>query len=365
MKSTRQGSAGLINNAKLKRYLVPALVLFSLVGATLIIRSLAATGRSISFEPEIGARSGNIGEGDDGNASGSKFALLNAVAAPTPTPTLTIAPTATPIPGSGPVGPAGSFTQTFSDEFDTYDSGTWTRTYPWDESGNERRAADGGTYQIIDPANVTASAGTLKLQFKKLPQPETLDGMTRDWTTGMMHTRNKVTFDGDAGGTYIEIRSKQAKGNGFWSHVWLLPEDFARDPTCDVQRYTLKMHSFNGKYPDVSEYNVRGRTGCTGGAESLSDDSFLHTGIDHSADFHVYGMDWYPDHIDFYFDGQKVYTSDDIAGNSGPGFLILNGYVTADGLNGRTYYPYDSAPDATTPSEAAFEVDYVRAWKRQ
>lgn len=273
-------------------------------------------------------------------------------------------PTNPPTGGNGPLGLTGNFTSVFDDEFDSYKSANWTRTYPWDTSGVERRDTDGGTDQIIDPANVTVSGGTVKLTFKKLPAPETINGLTREWSTGMMHTRDKVTFDGDARGTFIEIRSKPAKGNGLWSHLWLMPTDFALDPNCPVQRYTLKMHSFNGHYPDVAEFNVRKRLSCTISATSMSDDGFLHMMSDHTTAFHTYGMDWYPDHVDFYFDGQKVKTSTAIAGNSGPGFLIINGYVTMVGVNGRTEYPWDSRPDANTPTLTNFEVDYVRVWKR-
>lgn len=337
--------------------ILPLAAVFGIIGVLTLLASSAATGPSLGLEAE----SGNLsGDAITKNSSSDEFVTLHTNVSPSPTPS----PTPTPI-AQTPFGLSGNFELTFADEFDAYSTTNWTRTYPWDESGNERRATDGGTYQIIDPANVTVENGILKLLFKKLAQPETIDGLTRQWTTGMIHSRNKITIDGSPAGTYIEIKSKPAAGNGLWSHAWFLPEDFARDPNCPVQRYTLKLHSFNGKYPDLSEYNVRGRLSCQISANALSDESFIHQGVNHTQEFHVYGMDWYPDRIDFYFDGQKVHTSTALSGNSSPGFLILNGYVTADGLNGRTYYPYDSAPDATTPTQTSFDIDYVKVWKRQ
>lgn len=275
-------------------------------------------------------------------------------------------PTVPPGGGTNPVGVPGNFTLTFQDEFTTYNAANWTRTYPWDTSGNERRDTDYGTGQIINPANVQVSNGMLKIVYKKIP-PETINGITREWESGIIHSRGKKEFGSSPTGTYMEVRAKAVTGGpGQWSFVWLLPNDFATDPTCIVQRYTLKMHETNGKYLQYNNFNVKKRVSCEAIPTNLQDDIKTYQHSESLANgFHTYGMDWYPDRIDFYFDGQKVHSSTQISGIDRPGFLIINGYVITNiGLNDKNFFPFDGVPTSATPSTAEYLVDYVRVWRR-
>ena len=64
--------------------------------------------------------------------------------------------------------------------------------------------------------------------------------------------------------------------------------------------------------------------------------------------WHVFGADWQPDRITFYYDGVEVFsTTEGVVG--APHYLIVNYTVRDDG-------------SAVVPSQMF--VDYVRVWQR-
>ena len=81
--------------------------------------------------------------------------------------------------------------------------------------------------------------------------------------------------------------------------------------------------------------------------------------LDPGADFHTYAVEWWPDRIDFFFDGEKYHTSplEDGQGDAfhQPHYLILN-----LALGGSWGGPID---DAVLPQP--FLIDYVRVYQQQ
>ncbi len=76
-------------------------------------------------------------------------------------------------------------------------------------------------------------------------------------------------------------------------------------------------------------------------------------------EFHIYAMDWYPDHIDFYRDTTKIltYNKDQTTGWSfdKPMYILMN--IACGG-------PDEPAPDdANLPQQMV--VDYVRVYKQK
>ena len=82
----------------------------------------------------------------------------------------------------------------------------------------------------------------------------------------------------------------------------------------------------------------------------------LHAGIDLSAGFHTFGVDWEYDHLTWYLDGQSFGTITDPA-------LIptVAMYPILDLAVGGSWA---GAPDATTPFPSTMSVDYVRIWQK-
>lgn len=66
------------------------------------------------------------------------------------------------------------------------------------------------------------------------------------------------------------------------------------------------------------------------------------------SDWHIYGMNWTPDRIEFLVDGDVVTVT-----HQSPAYpmqLMLN------------FYDLPSEHDRRNPIEGAFEIDYLRAW---
>jgi beta-glucanase (GH16 family) len=80
------------------------------------------------------------------------------------------------------------------------------------------------------------------------------------------------------------------------------------------------------------------------------------TGVDLSAAFHTYGLDWAPDHLTWYFDGRPFYTVRTNVPNV-PEYLIFN--LAVGDANS-----WPGAPSAATAFPSTMRVDYVRVYKR-
>jgi beta-glucanase (GH16 family) len=73
-----------------------------------------------------------------------------------------------------------------------------------------------------------------------------------------------------------------------------------------------------------------------------------------SESFHTIALNWTPEELVFYIDGQPSYR---IVGDDVPAedmYLILN--LAMGGV-------WPGAPDATTPDPATFKVDYIRVFQ--
>ena len=76
--------------------------------------------------------------------------------------------------------------------------------------------------------------------------------------------------------------------------------------------------------------------------------------VDYSKDFHVYALEWEPDSIRWYIDGQRIHATTTGIPHT-PHYLILN---TAVGGG------WPGNPDTTTTFPQYHDVDYVRVYRR-
>ncbi len=192
---------------------------------------------------------------------------------PTPTPRPTIAPTpmptATPVPGPGEPAPSSKYQ--LYELFNT-DSGQWTkRSGTWDSSF---------VLTTFYPANVALSNGNLVLKSS-----------VRDHAGGEYDSRSKYSF-----GKYrssIKLDQTTDTFETFFSYQW---------ETSSVKQNEIDIEFIKGS---------DGRTVMMVGTYY----DYVRTHYDYvlpfdpSAGFHVYGYDWYTDHVDFIVDGKIVWTS--------------------------------------------------------
>ncbi len=237
----------------------------------------------------------------------------------------------------------------FRDEFEgnALDTDKWQRCYWWDDQGCT--IASNGELEWYLPGNVQVVDGKLRLAARP-EQTVTPGGETYAYTSGMV-TTGRPTYDRTVPANfafqygYAEIRAKIPAGQGLWPAFWLLPETHRATPEIDVLE--ILGHEPNKLYMFLHNTNEQG--------EDFADGTSV-TGPDFSADWHTFAIDWSPNALIWYVDGEEYFRIDE-AGliPATPMYLILNLAVGGE---------WPGPPDETTRLPAHFEVDYVRVWTR-
>jgi beta-glucanase (GH16 family) len=248
---------------------------------------------------------------------------------------------------------SGAWTLVWSDEFNgptgsAIDSTKWSFDLGGKGWGNNELE----TY-TNRPENVRVQDGSLVINAIK----ETFtgaDNTTRNYTSARLLTKHKFSQ------TYgrFEARIKIPFGQGIWPAYWMLGDniDTVRWPNCGE----IDIMENIGREPSVVHGTFHG-PGYSGG-KGIGAAYTLTGGRKFSDDFHTFAVEWEPNVIRFYVDGNLYQTrtpADLPAGTSWvfdhPFFIILN-VAVGGGWPGN--------PDATTVFPQQMRVDYVRVYKR-
>ena len=142
---------------------------------------------------------------------------------------------------------------------------------------------------------------------------------------------------------YVEVRAKAPPGQGLWSAVWMLPSDHTSKPEIDVLEIL-------GHQPDTLEMHYHFDEG---GDDSNAGHAVQRSNL--ANNWHTYGVEWSPDAIVWYLDGEEQWRYADPATISDkPMYLIMNLAVGGD---------WAGPPDATSKFPANFLIDYIRVWQ--
>ncbi len=152
----------------------------------------------------------------------------------------------------------------------------------------------------------------------------------------------------------IEVRAKIPSSLGTWPAIWMLGsnEDEVGWPACgeiDIMEHV-------GFMPDTVHFNVH-----TGSTARHIDKGIKVPYASPDSDFHVYALEWFNDHMDWYMDDKKVFTYiRDASLADGwpfdkPEYLILN-LAFGGEWGGQKGVNMQSLPQS-------FLVDYVRVFK--
>ncbi len=177
------------------------------------------------------------------------------------------------------------------------------------------------------------------------------------WTSGRMITKGRHEFQYGR----IEARIKLPTAAGFWPAFWMLgsnidsvhwPQSGEQDIMEWVQKYT----------PTTTSSTIHG-PGYSGGKSITKEFAFPAGGRVDNA-FHVYGVLWSKDKLQFYRDDPAApfftMTPADLPSGTEwvfnhPFFLLLNFAIGSSGFAGAT--------SPTTPEIGTVLVDYVRVYK--
>ena len=202
-------------------------------------------------------------------------------------------------------------------------------------------------YYTDRPENVTVQNGFLIITAKQ----EQFQGS--NYTSARLLTKGKLEQ------TYgrFEARIKLPNGKGLWPAFWLLGDD-SNGTEIWPQIGEIDIMEYVGDEPTTVFGTVHG-PGYSGG-QSISK-SYELEGARFDSGFHIFGIEWGPDYINWYVD-DKLYsqiTPEDVPGewvfNRGPFYIILN-VAVGGSLPGN--------PDAETVFPQTMLVDYVRVYKR-
>lgn len=221
----------------------------------------------------------------------------------------------------------------------TLDASRWSTCYWWADETCTNEANN--ELQLYTPGNVAVSDGTLRLTARQ--EAASWNGQPFAYTSGMISgSRERETMVPFLYG-YVEARARVPAGSGLWSALWLLPADHETRPEIDIFEIV-------GETPDIDHHALH----------SPAEEKPLRHRVatsDLSAGWHVFGVDWAPDHVTWYVDGRKTWTvTRPHMIPRVPMYVVANLAVGGD-------FPTQVLP--STPFPSALEIDYIRVWQKR
>jgi beta-glucanase (GH16 family) len=244
----------------------------------------------------------------------------------------------------GPAAPAPSaWTLVFSDEFDApgaLDPARWGY-----EIGYVRNQE--AQYYTSRSENVRVEGGNLVIEARR----EAYQG--HGYTSASVNTRGRFEF------LYgkVEVRAKLPTGNGTWPAIWMLGTNIGQVgwPACGeidiMENVGFEPTRIYGTIHTAAYNHV---AGTAKGANVTVASPWQ--------EFHVYSMEWYPDHLDIFVDGQKYFTFRNEGTGSAawpfdkPQYLLINLAI------GGSWGGQKGIDDSRFPHR--YLVDYVRVYKQ-
>lgn len=232
-------------------------------------------------------------------------------------------------------------------------------------------------YYTKRPENVTVQNGMLIITARK----ESFQGS--DYTSARLLTKGK--FEQKYG--RFEARMRLPNGKGIWPAFWMLGTNIEEEPDDNLNTYQwpfcgeIDIMENAGSKPTIVSGAIHG-PGYSGGMPILKKYDLQNERVD--TGFHVYGIEWGPDYVNFYIDDvlYNQITPNDLPDNpfpeeyddiftnpieydlykekwnqwvyDQPFYMILN--VAVGGL-------FDGSPNENTVFPQTMLVDYVRVYK--
>lgn len=158
----------------------------------------------------------------------------------------------------------------------------------------------------------------------------------------------------------FEIRAKLPKGRGTWPAIWMLPTDWKYGGWPASGEIDIMEHV--GYDQDVIHYSIHTESYYHSiGTQKTATKKFENV----SEDFHTYAIEWLPDRIIFFTDGEKTFTYEPLKYKSTPTYkewpfdkrfhLLLNIAV------GGNWGGVRGVDDDIWPQ--TMEIDYVRVYQ--
>jgi beta-glucanase (GH16 family) len=226
---------------------------------------------------------------------------------------------------------------TLDEEFNSLGN-PWQTTYPWSPDGFA--AGDMGSFlanpALLPPDGNPISVDNGVLTLSDFPKPA---DVSSDSIGGLSRISGQVLTEHSFSQTYgyFEARMQMPAGDGALGAFWLLPESGSWPPELDVAEVV-------GAAPNTLVNTLH---------DSGAPDPHWTDVADMTQGFHTYAVDWEPDKITWYFDGQETFETPTTASMNQPMYVALS---THSGLPGS----WPGSPDPSLVSQ--MKVDYVHVY---
>lgn len=221
-----------------------------------------------------------------------------------------------------------------------------------------------------DPAKWTHEIGYIRnkeLQFytdraenARIENGKLIIDCLKDNWDGKPITSASLTTAEKASWTYgkVEVRAKIPTGKGTWPAIWMLGTNRKEVgwPKCGE----IDIMENVGNDPDTIVTTVhtedRNHTKKTHVGKSFKMDKPY-------ADFHVYGIEWFEDRIDFFIDGTKRFTYENDGKGNGTWPFDKPHYLLINFAFGGTWGGSGGVDESILPLR--YEIDWVRVYQRK
>lgn len=186
--------------------------------------------------------------------------------------------------------------------------------------------------QHYKPENIEISSGMMNIQAKE----EQSQGFP--YTSGSVTTKGKIVFKYGK----LEVRAKLPAGRGLLPAIWLWNNKGTEFPEIDIVEM---LGQEPGQLWNVVHYDKNGVYGRDYNTAKLPD---------LTADYHTYGLEWYPEKLIFLVDGEPVFTSTEYVPQEYM-YLFIN-----LGVGGN----WVGEPDESTIFPATMSIDWIRYYQK-
>lgn len=231
---------------------------------------------------------------------------------------------------------------TFNDDFDSFTStpqgsGSWQSTIYGARNlpNNHEQQFYSDATVGVDPFSLANGALTITASPGSNPD-------------GLQYNSGAITTLGDFQQQYgyFEMSAKLPEGSGMWPGFWLLPTHHAWPPEIDVLEAFGAPNSRGEGGPNQVHINA------ISSVDGQSDGKWVDVPGNIYNEFHSYGVDWQPDYLTYYVDGQQVgqvKTPDDM---HTPMYILANLAVGGDWVE---------SPAGET---GQMTIDHIRAYSK-
>lgn len=185
------------------------------------------------------------------------------------------------------------------------------------------------------------------------------------------YTSGRLDTDGKFAPVYgrFEIRAKLPGGQGLWPAHWLYPQErnWLMEKTMEDAVAAGKERLIPEERPWYTEIDIMEFLGhepgvlygtmhyCDYDGTRRSTSGTWRSNVDYTKDFHIYTLEWEPDSIRWFIDGNRIHATASGIPHK-PHYLILN---TAIGGG------WPGNPDSTTVFPQYHDIDYVRVYAKE